>query len=105
MGVFFDAVGVREAVHHKKRLHTAHTQTLGAQTQAKSYCIHECAFRENCGPTSSGSIRFPQYSCNKCCILIGHSEVSISHRDLQVFHRDLQLSGWGQKSKVSASLQ
>ena len=46
-----------------------------------------------------------EYSRNKCCNLIGHSEVSISHRDLQVFHRDLQvfhrdlqLSGWGQKS-------
>ena len=46
-----------------------------------------------------------EYSCNKCCNLIGHSEVSISHRDLQVFHRDLQLSSWGQKSKVSVSLQ
>ena len=39
-----------------------------------------------------------EYSCNKCCNLIGHSEVSISHRDLQ-------LSGWGQNSKVSVSLQ
>ena len=26
-----------------------------------------------------------EYSCNKYCDLIGHSEVSISHRDLQVF--------------------
>ena len=38
-----------------------------------------------------------EYSCNKYCDLIGHSEVSISHRDLQVlietykFHRDLQV--------------
>ena len=46
-----------------------------------------------------------EYSCNKCCNLIGHSEVSISHRDLHVFHRDLQLNGWGQNSKVSVSLQ
>ena len=39
-----------------------------------------------------------EYNCNKCCNLIGHSEVSISQRDLQ-------LSGWGQNSKVSVSLQ
>ena len=26
-----------------------------------------------------------EYSCNKYCDLIGHSEVSISHRDLQDF--------------------
>ena len=38
-----------------------------------------------------------EYSCNKYCDLIGHSEVSISHGDLQVFietykfHRDLQV--------------
>ena len=57
----------------------------------------------------SASNYYLEYSCNKCCNLIGHSEVSISHRDLQVFHRDLhvfhrdlQLSGWGQ---TSVSLQ
>ena len=33
-----------------------------------------------------------EYSCNKYCDLIGHSEVSISHRDLQFFHKDLQIS-------------
>ena len=32
-----------------------------------------------------------EYTCNKYCDLIGHSEVSISHRDLQVLHRDLHV--------------
>ena len=32
-----------------------------------------------------------EYTCNKYCNLIGHSEDSVSHRDLQVFRRDLQV--------------
>ena len=38
-----------------------------------------------------GTVHVLEYTCNKYCDLIGHSEVSISHRDLQVFHRDLQV--------------
>ena len=43
-----------------------------------------------------------EYTCNKCCNLIGHSEVSISHRDLQVFHRDPQR--WHTTNVISGRL-
>ena len=82
-----------------------HCSTLRTQDSAP-WCEIAIRFDLLCDSTAIPyTERFLEYSCNKCCNLIGHSEVSISHRDLQVFHRDLQvfhrdlqLSGWGQKS-------
>ena len=34
--------------------------------------------------TTGALARILEHTCNKCCNLMGHSEVSISHRDLQV---------------------
>ena len=44
-----------------------------------------------------------EYSCNKCCDLIGHSEVSISHKDLQVFIETYNYSQ-GQRKMHSATV-
>ena len=42
--------------------------------------------------TTISSMQSLEYSCNKYCDLIGHSEVSISHRDLKAFIEiDLQV--------------